>query len=97
MSGRKEFKYLTPYVSDFYVILATASLVTQTVKNLPAMWETWVRSLGWEDPLEKGNTISTPVFWPGEFHGLCSLWGPKESDMTVRFSLSILFKLRRGG
>ena len=31
-----------------------ASLVAQTVKNLPAMWETWVWSLGWEDPLEKG-------------------------------------------
>ena len=30
-----------------------ASLVAQTVKHLPAMWETWVRSLGWEDPLEK--------------------------------------------
>ena len=32
-----------------------ASLVAQLVKNLPAMWETWVRSLGWEDPLEKGK------------------------------------------
>ena len=32
-----------------------ASLVVQLVKNLPAMWETWVQSLGWEDPLEKGN------------------------------------------
>ena len=32
-----------------------AFLVTQLVKNLPAMWETWVRSLGWEDPLEKGK------------------------------------------
>ena len=30
-----------------------ASLVAQLVKNLPAMWETWVRSLGWKDPLEK--------------------------------------------
>ena len=30
-----------------------ASLVAQTLKNLPAMWETWVQSLGWEDPLEK--------------------------------------------
>ena len=30
-----------------------ASLMAQLVKNLPAMWETWVRSLGWEDPLEK--------------------------------------------
>ena len=32
-----------------------ASLVAQLVKNLPAMWETWVQSLGWEDPLEKGT------------------------------------------
>jgi len=31
-----------------------ASLVAQLVKNMPGMWETWVRSLGWEDPLEKG-------------------------------------------
>ena len=31
-----------------------ASLVAQLEKNLPAIWETWVRSLGWEDPLEKG-------------------------------------------
>ena len=31
-----------------------ASLVVQLVKNLPAMWETWVQFLGWEDPLEKG-------------------------------------------
>ena len=46
-----------------------ASLVAQLVKNLPAMWETWARSLGWEDPLEKEK--ATPVFWPGEFHGLC--------------------------
>ena len=28
--------------------------MAQTIKNLPAMWETWVQSLGWEDPLEKG-------------------------------------------
>ena len=32
-----------------------ASLVAQLVKNPPAMWETWVQSLGWEDPLEKGK------------------------------------------
>ena len=48
-----------------------ASLVVQLVKNLPAMRETWVRSLGWEDPLEK-ERLPTPVFWPGEFHGLYS-------------------------
>ena len=41
-----------------------ASLVAQLVKNPPAMWETWVQSLGWEDPLEKGKRLPTPVFWP---------------------------------
>ena len=46
--------------------------MAQLVKNLPAMQDTWVRSLGWEDPLDKGKA-STPVFWPGEFHGLYSL------------------------
>jgi len=41
-----------------------ASLVAQLVKNLPAMWETWVRSLGWEDPLEKGKvTHSSLLAW----------------------------------
>ena len=43
--------------------------MAQLVKNLPAMRETWVRSLGWEDPLEK-EKATTPVFWPGEFHGV---------------------------
>ena len=33
------------------------------------MQEIWVQSLGWEDPLEKGKA-TTPVFWPGKFHGL---------------------------
>ena len=63
-----------------------ASLVAQLVKNPPAIWETWVQSLGWEDPLEKRMT-TTPVFWPGEFHGLYSPWGCKELDMTEQFSL----------
>ena len=41
-----------------------ASLVAQLVKNLPAMKETWVRSLGWEDPLEKGKaTHSSILAW----------------------------------
>ena len=37
------------------------SLAAQLVKNLPAMWETWVRSLGWEDPLEKGKTTHPSI------------------------------------
>ena len=39
-----------------------ASLVAQLVKNQPAMWETCVRSLGWEELLEKGKAICIPVF-----------------------------------
>ena len=38
-----------------------ASLVAQLVKNLPAMWETWVQFLGWEDPLEKGKSTNTSI------------------------------------
>ena len=38
-----------------------ASLVAQLVKNLPAMQETWVRSLGWEDPLEKGKATHCSI------------------------------------
>ena len=44
------------------------SLVAQTVKNLPAMLEIQVQSLGQEDPLEKGMA-NTSVFLTGEFHG----------------------------
>ena len=35
--------------------------LAQLVKNLPAMWETWVRSLGWEDPLEKGRATQSSI------------------------------------
>ena len=37
------------------------SLMAQLVKNPPSMWETWVRSLGWEDPLEKGKASHSSV------------------------------------
>ena len=44
--------------------MARASLVAQTVKHLPAMWETWIQSLGWEDPLEKEMTThSSTLAW----------------------------------
>ena len=54
------------------------------------MRETWARSLGWEDPLEK-EQLPTPVFWPGESHGLYSPWGRKESDTTKPPSLLLSF------
>ena len=63
-----------------------ASLVAQMVKNLPAVQETQVESLDWEDLLKKGLASHT-VFLPREFHGQRSLvgyspWGHKESIMT---------------
>ena len=65
-----------------------ASLVAQLVKNPPAMQETWVKSLAWEDPLEQGKATHSSIL-PGEFHGLYSPWGRKESDTTERLSLSL--------
>ena len=47
--------------------LPLASLVAQMLQNPPAMWETWIQSLGWEDSLQKEKAIPTSVFWPGEF------------------------------
>ena len=55
---------------DFIIVIcytlqySWASLVAQLVKNLPAMWETWVRSLGWRDPLEKGKATPSSVCSP---------------------------------
>ena len=55
------------------------------------MRETWLQSLGWEDPLKKGK-LPIPVFWPGEFHRLYSPWSCKVSDMTEWLSLSSMEK-----
>ena len=65
--------------------------MAQVVKNLPAMQETLVWSLGQEDPLEKGMA-TIPVFLPGNFHEQRSLvgyspWSCKESDMTEQLTL----------
>ena len=54
-----------------------ASPVAQMVRNLPAMQETWVGKIPW-----RRERLPTPVFWPGEFHGLYSAWGHKGSDTT---------------
>ena len=59
--------------------------MAQLVKNPPAMQETWVRSLGWEDPLEKGKaTHSSILAWRIPVHGVA------ESDATEQLSLSLL-------
>ena len=57
--------------------------MAQLVKNLPAMRKTWVRFLGWEDPLEEGTATNSHVLaWRIPWTGLYSPWGPEESDMT---------------
>ena len=65
-----------------------ASLVTQTVKHLPAMWETWVRSLGEEDPLEKEiathfSILAWKIQWTEKLGGLQSM-----GLQRVRYDLS---------
>ena len=69
--------------------------MAQTEKNLPPVWETWVQSLDWEDPLEKGMA-TTLVFLPGGFHAQRSLdvynpWGCKESDIWYKIRDMWLF------
>ena len=65
-----------------------ASLVAQLVKNPPAVWETWVQSLGWEDPLEEGmETHSSILAWRISW---TSPWGRKEY-MTEQLSLSLFW------
>ena len=69
--------------------------MVKMVKNPPAMQETWVQSLGWEDPLEEGM-LPTPLFLPGEFHGQGSLvgyspWGCKELDMIEQLTQTYMY------
>ena len=68
----------------------SATVVAQMVKNLPAVRETWVRSLGWEDPLEEGmathfSILAWRIPWTEEPGGLQSL-GRRESDTTEQLS-----------
>ena len=63
--------------------------MAQLVKNLPAMRETWVQSLGWEDPLENGKaTHSSILAWRIPWT-VYSPWRLKESDTTEQLLLSL--------
>ena len=59
------------------------SPVAQLGQNPPAMWDTWIQSPGWEDPLEKGKAT----------HSRILAWVHKESDTTEQLSLSHAFLL----
>ena len=77
-----------------------ASLMAQLVKNPPAVQEfnPWVEKLPWRKEARfnpwveklpwRSERLPTPVFWPGEFHGIYSPWDCKESDTTEWLSLS---------
>ena len=74
--------------SETVFLYLRASLVVQRLKRLPAMQETWVRSLGQEDPLEKemathSSILAWRIPWTEELGGLQST-GRKESDTTER-------------
>ena len=71
-----------------------ASLVAQMVKNLPAMQETWVRSLGWEDPPEKGTATHSSILawripWTGEPGRLQSMGSQRVRRDGVTFTFII--------
>ena len=66
-----------------------ASLMAQLVKNPPAMQETWVWSLGWEDPLEKGTVAHSSLLTWRIPWTIYSPWGRKELDETGQLSLSL--------
>ena len=73
-----------------HIYITRASLVAQLVKNLPAIQETWVRSLGWQDPLEEGMATHSRILawripmdrgaWWATAHGIA------ESDTTEQQS-----------
>ena len=91
------FKILFPF--RLSSIIQNSASLAQAVKKLPAIRETWVQSLGWEDPLEK-EWPPTLAFLPGEAHGQRSLegyspCGHKESDMAERLTLYYLTENRK--
>ena len=72
-----------------------ASLVAHRLKRLPVMWETWVRSLGQEDPLQRkmathSSILACRIPWTEELGGLQST-GRKESDATERLHFHFHF------
>ena len=76
-----------------------ASLVAQTVKCLPTMWETWVQSLGQEDPLEKemgtrSSTLTWKIPWteePGRLQSMESQSRTRLNDFTFTFHFSLSY------
>ena len=86
------YKLMNPTLEWF---LIRSSLVAQTVKHLSTMRETWVRSLGWEDSLEKemathSSTLALKIRWTEELGAGYCPWGCKGSGTTERFHFHFL-------
>ena len=89
MNTKKKGSHVLSEGRDFgefpCVTKGKTSLVAQLVKNPPLMrrpeFEPWVGKIPW-----RRKRLPTPIFWPGEFYGLYSPWGRKESDTTEQLS-----------
>ena len=88
MYNLSNIKYLLAHLPKLYMNItqAVVSLVAQSVKNLPAVQETWVRSMGWEDPLQKemathSSILAWEIPWTEE-PGRLQFMGPQKSDTT---------------
>ena len=86
------------------LLYSWASLVAQLVKNPPAMQETWVRSLGWEDPLEQGKATHSRILALGNSMDCVAkcdttltqvTWGGEELDTTEQLSLHFTSRIQR--
>ena len=91
---RVQMAFHVEVLKRFQLTSLKASLVAQLVKNLPTLQETWVQSLGWEDPWGR-EWQPTPVFLPGELHGQRNLVGYRpcsheESD-TTKWLITFMF------
>ena len=79
---KMSFQVFCPFLNK--VVWFWVSLVAQLVKNLPAMWVTWVRSLGWEDPLEKQKVTQFSILaWRSPW--TIQSMGSQRVDVTFRF------------
>ena len=96
--GNAYQKYL-PLISHF-LCSTDLCLVAQMVKNPPAVQETWVQSLGWEDLLEKrmaadASILAWRIPWTEELGELHSPGGHKQSDTTEQLTLSLWLSMRQ--
>ena len=83
-----DFGVRLPWVEILFSVCRGASLVAQLVKNLPALQETWVRFLGWEDPLEEemathSSILAWEIPWTEEPGGVQSM-GSQKSQTGLR-------------